>query len=382
MVVAMAAPTLRPLTPLRPDVPPSLEAVVLKALAPKVDERFADTDAFAQALTGELLLLGPPPTKPQLGEYVKSRCVQEFTTQRQLLSRISTLKGMPTQAPVTADAFSATAVRPVTQPSTMPHAGLAVTIAERPLATPATSPSPPGERVGVRADETVPMGSSAVAPSAASPAAVPASAGGTTPMGVSAVAASTAPMGTSAVSGPTTGELTAALAPKRNGALIGAGALVVVLLGGAVAWTFLPKDNTQPRADVAIDAGAPAMVAIPDAATTPDVVDSGVEAVAALEAPPPPPTDVGPEPEPEPELRVMGRHPPGGPWIISNLGATAWSRCDLIIPGQLVAKLGAVARNASLEVPTLRFRKDPSAPDLKGELQVDCTEGVGTYRLR
>lgn len=197
-------------------------------------------------------------------------------------------------------------------------------------------------------------------------------------MGVSAVAASTAPMGTSAVRGPTTGELTAALAPKRNGALIAAGAVVVVLLGGAVAWTFRPRDEATRGPS---DAG----LAVIDAGL--EFVDAGVEALAVIEdagtaTPPPPPVDVEPVPEGEPELKVMGRHPPGGPWIISNLGATPWTRCELIIPGQQVAKLGTVARNASIEVATSRFKKDATAPNLEGELQVDCTEGVGRYRLR
>ena len=52
MVVAMAnPPAARPLGPLRPDVPPSLEAVVLKALSPLPADRYDTTDEFAQMLT-------------------------------------------------------------------------------------------------------------------------------------------------------------------------------------------------------------------------------------------------------------------------------------------------------------------------------------------
>jgi serine/threonine-protein kinase len=54
MVVAMATPALKPLTPLRPEVPQSLETVVLKALAPAPEHRFENTDAFARALLDEI----------------------------------------------------------------------------------------------------------------------------------------------------------------------------------------------------------------------------------------------------------------------------------------------------------------------------------------
>ena len=52
------------------------------AFSPLPADRYATTDEFAQRLMGELLKLGTPPTKPQLGEYVRARCVTDFTTQR------------------------------------------------------------------------------------------------------------------------------------------------------------------------------------------------------------------------------------------------------------------------------------------------------------
>ena len=95
MVVAMANPSPRPLAPLRAEVPESLEAVVLKALSPRVEDRFETTDAFAQALSAELAKLGAAPTKPQLGQYVRERCANDFATQRQLLTRVMTQRAIP-----------------------------------------------------------------------------------------------------------------------------------------------------------------------------------------------------------------------------------------------------------------------------------------------
>ncbi|MDP1825965.1 MAG: protein kinase [Archangium sp.] len=143
MVVAMAHPTLRPIVPLRAEVPPSLEAVVLKALSPLPEGRYASTDEFAQALMGELLKLGPPPNKPQLGQYVRSRCATDFATQRQLLTRVSTQRSPPPDAErPKIDMFAETAVRAGPPVPAGPHAETGV----------ATAPSRPG---GARPELTV-----------------------------------------------------------------------------------------------------------------------------------------------------------------------------------------------------------------------------------
>lgn len=95
MVVAMANPALRPLVPVRDEVPPSLETVVLKALAPSPDQRFATTDDFARALLDELLKLSGMPSKVQIGDFVKQFCASEYQSTRALLTRVSTVRGLP-----------------------------------------------------------------------------------------------------------------------------------------------------------------------------------------------------------------------------------------------------------------------------------------------
>jgi hypothetical protein len=95
MVVAMATPTLRPLVPLRPEVPASLEQVVLKALSPDPAGRFPTTDDFARALMDELVRLSGMPSKVQIGEFVKANCAAEYASTQALLTRVSTIRGLP-----------------------------------------------------------------------------------------------------------------------------------------------------------------------------------------------------------------------------------------------------------------------------------------------
>lgn len=96
MVVAMTHPTIRPLAPLRPDVPPSLEAVVLKALAADQEQRFESTDDFASALMTQLLQLSGPPTKRAIGAWVRANCSNDFQANQALLTRISSSKATVT----------------------------------------------------------------------------------------------------------------------------------------------------------------------------------------------------------------------------------------------------------------------------------------------
>jgi eukaryotic-like serine/threonine-protein kinase len=96
MVVAMAHPALKPLAPLRPEVPASLEAVVQRALAATPEQRFATTDDFARALLDELVRLSGMPSKMQLGEYVRAQCAPEYQSTQALLTRVSTVRGLNT----------------------------------------------------------------------------------------------------------------------------------------------------------------------------------------------------------------------------------------------------------------------------------------------
>ncbi len=135
MVVAMANPAIKPLAPLREEVPASLETAVLKALASTPDLRFATTDDFARALLDELMKLSGMPSKVQIGEFVKQFCATEFKSSQALLTRVSTIRGLPTNvAEAKTDGLDPTLVKPTGQ-----H-----TAVERATPKPSAPPPPQG----------------------------------------------------------------------------------------------------------------------------------------------------------------------------------------------------------------------------------------------
>ncbi len=121
MVVAMAAPPPpKTLLPLRPEVPPILEAEVLKALSPRREERFPTTDDFARALSTVLGQMGGAPSRMQVGEFVRAACAQEYTAQQKLLTRIHTMKApiaLTGGTPPEEAGLAATALRPTATPT-------------------------------------------------------------------------------------------------------------------------------------------------------------------------------------------------------------------------------------------------------------------------
>ncbi|MBL8920305.1 MAG: serine/threonine protein kinase [Myxococcaceae bacterium] len=142
MVVAMANPALKPLAPLRPEVPQSLETVVLKALAPQPEHRYASTDDFARALLDELLKLSGMPSKVQVGEFVKQFCASEFKSTQALLTRVSTIRGLPTGvAHAKTDGLATPASAEETDPTLVKPTGQHGAVQR---ATPASPPPPQG----------------------------------------------------------------------------------------------------------------------------------------------------------------------------------------------------------------------------------------------
>jgi serine/threonine protein kinase len=95
MMVAMAHPKLQKLPALRSEVDATLDAVVQKALATSPDERYPTTDDFARAILSELTRLGGPPSKRQVGEWVRLKCSESFAATQTLLSRVSSVKTQP-----------------------------------------------------------------------------------------------------------------------------------------------------------------------------------------------------------------------------------------------------------------------------------------------
>ncbi|MBN9681246.1 MULTISPECIES: serine/threonine protein kinase [unclassified Corallococcus] len=99
MMAAMSHPVVPPLAESRPDVEPSLEAVLRRALAPSPADRYARADEFARALNAELLRSGNPLGAEEVGEFVRALCPEAFAEQRKLTSSVHGERRTPSPAP-------------------------------------------------------------------------------------------------------------------------------------------------------------------------------------------------------------------------------------------------------------------------------------------
>ncbi|WP_375742785.1 protein kinase [Corallococcus interemptor] len=99
MMAAMSHPVVPPLKDFRPDVEPSLEAVLRRALAPSPADRYARSDEFARALNAELLRSGNPLGAEEVGEFVRALCPEAFAEQRKLTSSVHGERRTPSPAP-------------------------------------------------------------------------------------------------------------------------------------------------------------------------------------------------------------------------------------------------------------------------------------------
>ncbi|WP_244238294.1 serine/threonine protein kinase [Corallococcus terminator] len=129
MMAAMSNPVVPPLADLRPDVDPSLEGVLRRALAPVPAERYLRADDFGRALNAELLRTGAAMGAEEVGEFVRALCPEAFAEQRKLASNVAGerrtpppvarsasgsgtgMYGEPGAGPESGAAFQATAVR-------------------------------------------------------------------------------------------------------------------------------------------------------------------------------------------------------------------------------------------------------------------------------
>jgi serine/threonine-protein kinase len=310
MVVAMANPRPRALVPLRPDVPPSLEEVLSKALAPTPAARFPTTDDFAQALMTELVRLSGLPSKLQVGEYVQAHCDGLFSQQRERINRLATLHAPPPQ-PTVATPLPLTAPLSTPVPLTAPVAA--------PL--PATAPQAPGtaelQRTAVQRSLWVP-----------------------------------------------------ALALV---ALVLGGVVLALLLRApkTVAQTLItPSADTAPRPPLSLpktlpgvpeDAGALAQAPLPEE------VDAGLLAPA-----PPLPTTL-PDAPPPPVLRVRGSASYHGVGIaLENSSSFTWRGCTATLPGGLSQAIPSLSPTFRRDLPRAGFSPHPNAPRITDGVLVSC----------
>ncbi len=79
----------------RPDLPEALEDIIVKALAPGVEDRFQSAAQLAAALDGYLTANRTPLATPGLGQFMKSFFGEERALERQRIPPLSELKGQP-----------------------------------------------------------------------------------------------------------------------------------------------------------------------------------------------------------------------------------------------------------------------------------------------
>ena len=397
MVVAMASPKLRPLTPLRADVPPSLEATVLKALSPEVDRRFPTTDDFARALMDELLRMSALPSKLQVGEYVKARCEEAFASQQKLMTKVSTLRtpGATTESALAKDSV-------LTKPAVPPKDRATPTELDstvlRPSGEHPTAPMP-GRATSAPSVPTPPPGTDAVAPPLPTP--LPGNEAVAPPPAAHAPAAS-------ASTPLTTGQLEAAALRKGRGPVIALAAVAIVLavvVAAVAVMKFAGRDATTPPPKDARPGATPSTGTEAPTGTgaTPTPPPGATEAApkpghGGLDAPPPPDTT---EPAPKPGQGGLDAPPPpgtdgpaststlsarvrvtGGSYILTNTSKVRWTGCTVLAPGQRVATVKPLPPGAAQELSAGAFRVDASQARLVKELEVRCAEGTARVPLR
>jgi hypothetical protein len=113
------------------------------------------------------------------------------------------------------------------------------------------------------------------------------------------------------------------------------------------------------------------------------MVESAVAAAGPIEAAAPPgpqPVEAHEAPAGPPPLTGAVRFG-GGAYILSNRDDFRWSDCTMTVPGKREARIGGLRKNSSEEYPAGRFRKSATAPELTREVRLECSQGVGVFRL-
>lgn len=329
MMAAMMAPRPQPLTAVRPDVDPALDAVVARALAPQAKDRYARAEELARALGEQLSRLGQPIEAEEAGNFVKALCPEAYAHQRKLISRLTSLSRARSGA------------TPLPPPPSTTRSPTGPVAAEDPDALAGTlvrSPAP--------------------APASASlPAAPPLDPFANTAIRSSPAPAPTSPVQTGSPAAPV--DAAPPAPPRRRGwvpllaavgvlGAVGAGAFLA--LGGARG----PLPVPVPPAPAVATAPAPLPTA-PTAPTAPAVAPVAAAPAAAEPAPPAPP-----EPAPVPAPPAA----PARPVVAQRAAVEAPARRPSAPEDRKAERPGQSARpedwiTADLVVPIFLSEKEP-----------------------
>ena len=245
MVVQMAMGEVPSLSAARPDISPTLEQVVMRALAKDPTARYQRADEFARALNElavrEQITVGAE----DVGNYVRAMCPEEFAAERQLQSKLSVMrKGGPLPELEQGPEFEGTFLRPSGGvPGAQPKSGTVseqMTPAQKMLSVMQPSPLP----------------------------AKPVSIAQQKPKSIAAAPVEQPPP---QVSGPIE-------VPKSKTPMIIVGLLVFIALAGGAIFFLKPKEDPVKDPIAVVDAGAaPIAVADPPPAKDPDPVPENPE---------------------------------------------------------------------------------------------------------
>ncbi len=220
MVVQMAMGEVPSLSAARPDISPTLEQIVMRALAKDPAARYQRADDFARALNELAVREQMTVGAEDVGNYVRAMCPEEFAAERQLQSKLSVMrKGGPLPEVQSEPEFEGTFMRP-SSPGDGKATGPVMTPAQKMLSV--IQPSAP----------EVPKAKS-IAPVVAAPAPVSAE-----------------------VEAPIT-------VPRSKTPLLVVGLLLFIALAAGALY-FLQPPETKPVAEVIVDAGSPVVVAVAD----------------------------------------------------------------------------------------------------------------------
>jgi serine/threonine-protein kinase len=92
MVAQMAFPNIPPIRSVRPEISPTLEQIVMRALQADPAARYSRADEFARSLNELAVREGLTVGAEEVGNYVRSMCPEEFAAERQLQSKLSMLR--------------------------------------------------------------------------------------------------------------------------------------------------------------------------------------------------------------------------------------------------------------------------------------------------
>jgi serine/threonine protein kinase len=242
MVVQMAMGEVPSLSAARPDISPTLEQVVMRALAKEPAARYQRADDFARALNELAVRENMTVGAEDVGNYVRAMCPEEFAAERQLQSKLSVMrKGGPLPELASEPEFEGTFMRPSSpgaEPKAETASGQIMTPAQRMLS-----------RIEPSAPMPVPAKARSIAP--------------VKPKSIAQVPQMEAP---AEVEAPI-------VVPKSKTPLIIAGLLAFIVLAAGGLFLLQQKDGEKkdPVVSAPVDAGAAAaVVAVADPEPVPE----------------------------------------------------------------------------------------------------------------